>query len=114
MIIKFDTLNEEQVQEVISYLTMQGYLPALEAKPLDNSENKPIEAPNKPEKQKKVKEVAKKPSAVNMDDLKAEAKAATKRAGRVAVKDTINKYAVKLSEVKEEDYEKLLEELKEL
>jgi hypothetical protein len=112
MIIKFNTLVEEEVQEVIAYLTHNGYLPALEVEPFKNSsENKPVEAPKTVEEPKEVPEPTPEPS-IGLKELKELAKIATRNTDRIVVKNIITKYAPKLSDVAESDYEKLAEDLK--
>jgi len=72
-------------------------------------------APARPKTEKKVETptpAPEKASAVTIDDLKNEAKEATKRTDRLTVKKAIGKYADKLVDVKVDDYEALLADLK--
>jgi len=119
MKVTFDTLSENEVNEVVTLLENMGMVkvgrletpvtPVEDKTPEKNSKPKPT-----PKKAVEPKSEPKQEAGIKLADLKESAKNAVTRSSREDVKKTIAEFAEKLAEVDETDYGKLYKKLQEL
>ena len=114
MLIEIDTQNVESLKEVQAFIEGQISFGTHSVTETAQKSTKEVTPDPEPSEDKKAVKKPSTKSSITLENLKDSAKNATQRVPREDVKKVINEFAVKISEVKEEDYGKLYKKLQTL
>lgn len=106
IMVELDTKNQAELEEFGNLVAM-----LLSSMPVERTET-PQKSTKKTKAIPEPTPTEEKPSMVTLEDLQKQTRKALEKLEREDVKKIITKYADKLTEVLESDYEKLFEDLK--